>query len=146
MVFLSTHVSAQENPLLKRQLPKSSHVRHAHPPSTLKKTILPRFLPFPAFSNMISKNQVQHIAKLARLELSGQELAKMQKELAAILDYIELLKELDISGVEPTSHSIPVENIMREDKVKEEDRDTVTKMLGQAPDRQGDYVKVKGIL
>jgi len=66
---------------------------------------------------MLSKEEVKHIAKLARLGLTDAEIEKFQKELSAILDYVEKLKEVDISGVEPTSHSVLVENIMRKDEV-----------------------------
>jgi len=55
---------------------------------------------------MISKEEVQHIAKLARLGLTEKEIKKFQKELSSILDYIEKLKEVDVSSIEPTSHSI----------------------------------------
>jgi len=64
---------------------------------------------------MISKEEVKHIAKLARLGLTEEEIEKFQKELSAILDYIEKLKEVDIEGVEPMSHSIKLENVTRQD-------------------------------
>jgi len=57
---------------------------------------------------MISKEEVKHIAKLARLGLSDKEIGEFQKELSKILNYIEKLKEVDISNVKPTSHSIQV--------------------------------------
>jgi aspartyl-tRNA(Asn)/glutamyl-tRNA(Gln) amidotransferase subunit C len=65
---------------------------------------------------MLTKNEVQHIVKLARLGLTEQEIAKYQKDLSAILDYIEKLKEVDIREVEPTSHSVLLENVKREDR------------------------------
>ncbi len=66
---------------------------------------------------MISKKEVKHIAKLARLGLAEKEIEKFQKELSSVLDYIEKLKEVDISKVEPTSHPLRVENVMRKDEV-----------------------------
>ena len=66
---------------------------------------------------MLTKDEVKHIAKLARLGLMEKEILKFQKELSSILGYIEKLKEVDISGVEPTSHSVLLENIMRQDEV-----------------------------
>ena len=66
---------------------------------------------------MLSKQEVQHIAKLARLGLTEKEIGKFQKELSATLDYIEKLKEVDIEGVEPTSHSVLLENVTRKDEV-----------------------------
>ena len=67
---------------------------------------------------MITKEKVQHIAKLARLGLTAQEIKKMSKELSTILDYVEKLKEVDILGVAPTSHPLEIENVMREDIIK----------------------------
>ncbi len=65
---------------------------------------------------MITTEEVKHIAKLARLGLTEKEVEKYQKDLSAILGYVEKLKEVDIEGVEPTSHSVLLENVMREDK------------------------------
>ena len=65
---------------------------------------------------MITREEVQHIAKLARLGLTEQEVEKYQKELSAILGYIEKLKEVDVSKVEPTSQAVLLENIMRKDE------------------------------
>src|SRR3989338_8179310 len=66
---------------------------------------------------MITRGEVEHIAKLARLGLTDKGIEKFRKELSAILDYVEKLKEVDISGVEPTSHSVLVENVTRKDEV-----------------------------
>jgi aspartyl-tRNA(Asn)/glutamyl-tRNA(Gln) amidotransferase subunit C len=95
---------------------------------------------------MISKAEVQHIAKLARLGLSEKEIEKMQKELSAILDYINLLKEVDISGIEPTFHSVPLKNVTREDKIKKESPKTLSKILDGAPAKENGYIKVREIL
>ncbi len=95
---------------------------------------------------MISKKEVEHIAKLARLGLTGKEVEKMKKELALILDYFDLLKEVDVSQVQPTSHSILLENVDREDIVKEESPETVNKILAGAPAKEKGLLKVKGIL
>jgi aspartyl-tRNA(Asn)/glutamyl-tRNA(Gln) amidotransferase subunit C len=94
---------------------------------------------------VINKEEVKHIAKLARLGLTEKEIEKLQKELSSILDYFEKLKEVDISGIEPTTHSILVENVMRDDerrKSKVESR----KLLDLAPETKGGYLKVKSIL
>ena len=95
---------------------------------------------------MISKKEVQHIAKLARLGLSDKEIEKMERELSVILDYIDLLKECDISEIKPTFHSILIENVMREDQVREADPQTVNKLLTEAPAKEKGYIKVKAIL
>lgn len=93
---------------------------------------------------MISREDVLHVARLARLELSEPELEKMREQLNSILTYIDRLKELDVAGVEPTSHAVPMVNVMRDDVVvpsfpREE-------MLANAPDRVGDFFRVPRII
>jgi aspartyl-tRNA(Asn)/glutamyl-tRNA(Gln) amidotransferase subunit C len=65
---------------------------------------------------MLSRDQVLHVARLARLELSEEEVERMAAELAKVLDYVELIGTLDLDGVEPTSHVVAVENVLREDE------------------------------
>ena len=65
---------------------------------------------------MISKEQVKHIAKLAKLSLTEKEVEKFQKQLGDTLDYINVLDELNVEGVEPTSQVTGLKNILREDK------------------------------
>ena len=95
---------------------------------------------------MISKKEVQHVAKLARLGLSQEELNKTGKELSSILDYFKLLDELDTSQIPPTFYPVPLKNIMREDKVEKKDKEEVNKLLSQVSAREKRYVKVKEIL
>ena len=65
---------------------------------------------------MIDRDQVLHVARLARLKLTDEEVERMAVELSAVLDHIEMMSELDLDGVEPTSHVVPFENVLREDK------------------------------
>ncbi|MGZ5347479.1 MAG: Asp-tRNA(Asn)/Glu-tRNA(Gln) amidotransferase subunit GatC [Solirubrobacterales bacterium] len=65
---------------------------------------------------MIDREQVLHIAKLARLRLGEHELERMSGELSKILDHVERIAELDLDGVEPTSHVIALENVLRPDE------------------------------
>jgi len=95
---------------------------------------------------MISKEEVKHIAKLARLGLTESEIRKFQRELSSILDYMEKLKEVDVSKVEPTSHSIKVENVMKEDEPKEKKLELRKKLVEMAPEKEKGYLKVKSIL
>ena len=95
---------------------------------------------------MITKKEVEHIAKLARLGLTEEEKEKMQKELSSVLGYMEKLKELDISKVEPTSYSIKIENVMREDQSKEKKLETRKKLIEMAPEKKEGYLKTKSIL
>jgi len=63
----------------------------------------------------ISKQEVEHVARLARLELAEGEKEKLIDQLSNILTYVETLNELDTRGVEPTSHVLDIKNVMRDD-------------------------------
>lgn len=67
----------------------------------------------------ITKEDVEYIANLARLEIEGEQKEKMQADLENILTYIDLLNEVDTENVEPTAHVLPVKNVLRDDKNKE---------------------------
>lgn len=66
----------------------------------------------------ITIKEVEHVANLARLEFNEEEKKKLAQQLAKILDYIDQLNKLDTANVEPTSHVIPVKNVVRPDVVK----------------------------
>ncbi len=83
---------------------------------------------------MIDRDQVLHIARLARLRLSDEEVDAMVEELPKILGHIEKMEELDLEGVEPTTHVVQVENVLREDVPRPSL--PVEKALEQAPDPQ----------
>jgi len=75
---------------------------------------------------------VLHVAKLARLRLTDDEVERMAGELSKILEYVETMNELDLEGVEPTSHVVDLTNVLREDVPRPSlDRETA---LEQAPD------------
>jgi aspartyl-tRNA(Asn)/glutamyl-tRNA(Gln) amidotransferase subunit C len=65
---------------------------------------------------VIGREQVLHVAKLARLWLGDDEIEKMSTELSGILGHIEKIEELDLDGVEPTSHVVTLENVLRADE------------------------------
>ena len=65
---------------------------------------------------MIDRDQVLHVARLARLRLTEDEVTRMASELSSILGHIEKIEELDLDDVEPTSHVVEVENVLREDE------------------------------
>jgi aspartyl-tRNA(Asn)/glutamyl-tRNA(Gln) amidotransferase subunit C len=65
---------------------------------------------------MLDRAQVLHVARLARLELSDEEVERMAAELSHVLDHIEKIGELDLEGVEPTSHVVDVVNALRADE------------------------------
>jgi aspartyl-tRNA(Asn)/glutamyl-tRNA(Gln) amidotransferase subunit C len=64
---------------------------------------------------VIERDQVLHVARLARLRLGPDEVERMAGELSSVLDHIEKIGELDLDGVAPTSHVVPLENVLRED-------------------------------
>ena len=68
---------------------------------------------------MIERSDVEYVARLARLRLSEDEMERMARELSAVLGYIEHIEELDLTGVEPTSHVVPLENVLRADEPRE---------------------------
>ena len=93
---------------------------------------------------MISRDDVEHVARLARLALTEPEKERMREQLDAILTYIDKLRALDVEGVEPTSHAVPLVNVMRDDEVtpclaREE-------AAANAPDPFGEFFRVPRIL
>ncbi|MBU1026452.1 MAG: Asp-tRNA(Asn)/Glu-tRNA(Gln) amidotransferase subunit GatC [Candidatus Margulisbacteria bacterium] len=65
----------------------------------------------------VSKKDVEHVARLARLGLSEEEKEIFTKQLSDILDYAKILNKLDTKNTDPTSHAVPMKNVLREDKV-----------------------------
>jgi aspartyl-tRNA(Asn)/glutamyl-tRNA(Gln) amidotransferase subunit C len=65
---------------------------------------------------MIDRDQVLHVARLARLRLSDDELERMPAELSKILEHVERMNLLELEGVEPTSHVVELQNVLREDE------------------------------
>ena len=89
---------------------------------------------------MIDREQVLHVAKLARLKLTDDEVEKMTGELSHILEHVERMEALDLEGVEPTSHVVALENVLRDDVPRESlPRE---RALEQAPDATEDGFRV----
>jgi aspartyl-tRNA(Asn)/glutamyl-tRNA(Gln) amidotransferase subunit C len=92
----------------------------------------------------ITKQEVEHVAKLARLELSEQEKEKLTDQLSNILTYVETLSGLDTKGVEPTAHVLDLKNVMRDDvAVPGLPRE---RALANAPDQAAGHYKVPKII
>ncbi len=88
----------------------------------------------------ISRDEVEHVARLARLALSDEELERLGGQLNAILDAVGKVSELDLEGVEPTAHPLDVVNVWREDEPRASlDADEA---LANAPDREGTFFRV----
>jgi aspartyl-tRNA(Asn)/glutamyl-tRNA(Gln) amidotransferase subunit C len=88
----------------------------------------------------ISKDEVLHVARLARLELTDDEVAKFQEQLSAILEAVSTVSELDLSDVPPTAHPLEIQNAWAEDIPHECLAHEET--FANAPDRDGDYFRV----
>ena len=92
----------------------------------------------------ITKEEVEHVAKLARLAITEEEKERYSQQLSNILTYIEKLKELDTSKVDPTSHGLPMKNVFREDEVRSSlPREEILK---NAPDRTEEFFRVPKII
>ena len=92
----------------------------------------------------LSTEEVRHIALLARVGMTDDEVELMRDQLSNILGHFDSLQELDTDGVEPTGHAADVETVMRKDHVAESiDRDDA---LSNVPRREGDFVRVRAVL
>jgi len=87
----------------------------------------------------ITREEVLHVARLARLELSEDEVTRFQSQLSAILEAVSKVSELDLSDVPPTSHPLAVVNVWAEDEPRPPL--TVDEALANAPDRDDDYFR-----
>jgi len=89
---------------------------------------------------MIDRDQVLHVARLARLDLTDEETERMATELSGILEHVEAIGELDLDGVAPTTHVIALENVLRADREAPSlDRE---RALASAPDHTADSFRV----
>lgn len=98
---------------------------------------------------MISEKEVQHIAQLARIKLTKDEEKKFSKELSSILDYIAQLNEVKTDNVEPLYQASGVKNAFRSDEKTGSfvmDNALQEKLVGQAPQKEKRFVKVKSVL
>lgn len=93
---------------------------------------------------MITPEDVEHVARLARLALTDAEKRRIREELASILAYVDTLRSLDTAGVEPTAHVVPLVNVMREDEPGP--CLPADAALGGAPDRSDAFFRVPRIL
>jgi aspartyl-tRNA(Asn)/glutamyl-tRNA(Gln) amidotransferase subunit C len=95
-------------------------------------------------SPMISREEVEHVAALARLGLTAEEIDRMQTQLSRILEAIEQLRDVDTSQVGPTAQVIALENVMRDDLARPGlSREAA---LANAPEREGPFLRVPTIL
>jgi aspartyl-tRNA(Asn)/glutamyl-tRNA(Gln) amidotransferase subunit C len=92
----------------------------------------------------LSRDEVLHIARLARLGLSEDEVTKFQGQLSQILDQFEALQSLDTDSVPPTAYQLSLENVVRDDELRPSL--SVDVALANAPLREGNFVRVRRVL
>ncbi len=95
-------------------------------------------------AKLLTESDVRHIATLSRLQLSDNEIAMMTEELSAIVGYVDQLSEVDVEGVVPTAHAVEVQNVFRDDVVR--DSIGADKALANAPEREETFFKVPKVL
>ncbi|HEY4509906.1 MAG TPA: Asp-tRNA(Asn)/Glu-tRNA(Gln) amidotransferase subunit GatC [Candidatus Paceibacterota bacterium] len=95
---------------------------------------------------MLSAREVQHIAKLARIGLTDEEILRFQKDLGSILEYFDILREIDDSSITPRTAALPLQNIARQDIARAKDAQEGQHLLEMAPATKDGYLKVKSIL
>ena len=91
----------------------------------------------------LSKKEVEHIAKLARLCLSEEEKQKFARHLSSILNYVDQLKKIDTKGVEPIGNIVGLSNVFRKDRITPSS--LAKKLLDSAPETKDRYLKIKGV-
>jgi aspartyl-tRNA(Asn)/glutamyl-tRNA(Gln) amidotransferase subunit C len=92
----------------------------------------------------LSADEVRWVAHLARLELNAEELATMTRQLDAVLQYFDQLKQINTDGIEPLAHPLPLQNIFRKDEPAPSL--CVNAALANAPQREGDFYCVPDVL
>jgi aspartyl-tRNA(Asn)/glutamyl-tRNA(Gln) amidotransferase subunit C len=92
----------------------------------------------------LDEAQVRHVAKLGRLKLSDADVARYSTQLTAILGYVAQLKSVDVTGVEPMAHPLPLQNVLREDVVQP--GLPTEAVLANAPAKDGPYFAVPKVL
>lgn len=92
----------------------------------------------------ISKETVSYVANLARIDLAEQELEQFSRQLDDILRYIDQLKEIDISKIQPTAHVLPLKNVKRKDNQRESLK--IKEVLNNAPQKEGKFFKVPKVI
>lgn len=93
---------------------------------------------------MLTREEVDHVAFLARLGLSDAEREQLRLQLGSILDYMRVLERLDTAAIPPTAQVIPLRNVMRDDTVRPSL--PVAEVLANAPAREEDYFRVAPVL
>ena len=92
----------------------------------------------------LTAEDVRHIAVLARIKMSDQELEDMREQMSHILENFDVLDQVETEGVEPTGHAVDVTSVMRDDRVSQSS--PIEEVLANAPSREDDFVRVRAVL
>jgi aspartyl-tRNA(Asn)/glutamyl-tRNA(Gln) amidotransferase subunit C len=92
----------------------------------------------------LTHDDVLHIARLARIELSDSDVDRFASQLSGILDHFAALSAVDTGDLEPTAHPLPLSNVMRDDEVAPSLRRE--EVLANAPEEEGGYIRVRAVL
>ena len=95
-------------------------------------------------SDKLTIEDVRHVAKLSRLAIGDDKLPKLTSQLESILHYIDKISQVDMSGIEPMAHALPVQNVFRDDAVAP--ALPLEKVLQNAPDTDGPFFKVPKVI
>lgn len=93
----------------------------------------------------VSKQHVRHIAELARLELSPEELEMYTEQLSVIFEYMNVLAEVDVDGVEETCQVTGLEDIFRDDVVEERSKERIQGLIDEFPSKIGRLLQVSAV-
>lgn len=93
----------------------------------------------------LTAEEVERIAKLARLAVTPEESEAFSKQLTSILEYVSQLQSIDTSGIEPMNYVIPMENVWAEDEVRPADDAQRRALIDAFPEKDGDLLKVKAV-
>ena len=92
----------------------------------------------------LSTDEVRHVALLARVGMSDEEIEQMREEMSNILEHFDVLSQVDTEGVEPTGHSADLESVMRDDEVAASR--PIEDVLANAPQLEGAFIRVRAVL
>jgi aspartyl-tRNA(Asn)/glutamyl-tRNA(Gln) amidotransferase subunit C len=92
----------------------------------------------------ITREEVRHVAMLFRMSLSEEEIARLQQQLSQIIDYFQVLQQVNTESVPPTSHTLPLENVMRDDEPRPSY--PAEDILANAPLSEGGFFRVRAVL
>ena len=92
----------------------------------------------------ITAEEVRHIALLARVGMTEEEIELMRDQMSHILENFDVLNRVDTEGVEPTGHSVDLDSVMRPDEVAESS--PLVDVMANVPFKEGDFVRVKAVL